>query len=263
MLGTLDCSPGRLEKARRPTKPPSNGGRAVRIELEIEVITTDFDRVRVVNLPERTDRRAEMIREFKALGVWGDPKIDFHPATRATIATPWRSKGEHGCFLSHLAVLEEAAKAGDSVLLLEDDCDFTLPARRDVPPVDVLWGGYSLEERHIEGAHCMGFSAEAAKRLVPYLRALLHHPSPAPVDGAYILFCRDNPDLKVLACSPMLAVQRPSTSDIAGPSTVGRSSLLQPIVTLGRGVKRALKRRINISGQGQQAFDQLVSRLKS
>jgi glycosyl transferase family 25 len=227
------------------------------------VITSNFDRVRVINLAERTDRRDDMIGEFKALGVWGDPKIAFHSATRAVAAAPWRSNGEHGCFLSHLEVIEEAAAAGESVLLLEDDCDFTSAAKGDLPRVDVLWGGYALHERHIEGAHCMGFSARAAKRLAPYLRALLDHPSPAPVDGAYILFCRDNPDLQVLACSPMLAVQRPSPSNIAGASAVGSSALLQPGVSIGRRVKRALKRRLNTRGQGQQAFDQLVDQLRT
>lgn len=226
------------------------------------MITDNFDRIRVINLAERTDRRNDMIGEFKALGVWGDPKIAFHPASRVESAAPWRSIGEHGCFLSHLAVIEEAAAADESVLLLEDDCDFTRAARDELPRVDVLWGGYVLRERHIEGAHCMGFSARAAKRLVPYLRALLEHPSPAPVDGAYILFCRDNPDLEVLACSPMLAVQRPSLSNIAGASAMGKNAVLQPGVSLGRRIKRALKRRWNIRGQGQQAFNQLVDRLR-
>lgn len=223
---------------------------------------SDFDRVRVINLPERTDRRAEMIGELTSLGLWGKANVEFSDATRTLSAAPWRSVGEHGCYLSHLEVLREAAAANESVLLLEDDCDFTSTARQEQPDVDVLWGGYVLRERHIEGAHCMGFSAAVVRRLVPYLTAWLDHPSPPPVDGAYILFCRDNPDVRVHACSPMLAVQRPSDSDIATRAGMHKQASLRPALLAVRSLKRALKRRLNLRGQGQAEFEQLVERLR-
>jgi glycosyl transferase family 25 len=225
------------------------------------LIIANFDRVRVINLRERSDRRMAMVREFRALGASNHAKIAFHDAVRPRTALPWRSIGEHGCFLSHLAVIKDAAEANESVLVLEDDCDFTRAAHRDLPVVDVLWGGYKLHEAHIEGAHCIGFSAKAARRLVPYLAELLNQTSPPPVDGAYILFCRDNPDLRVLACSPMLAVQRPSDSNIAASSRANHP-LLRSAVRATRPLKRALKRRINIQGQGQGAFEALINRLK-
>jgi glycosyl transferase family 25 len=226
------------------------------------LIITNFDRIRVINLRERSDRRMAMVREFQALGASNHPKLAFHEAVRTSTAGPWRSIGEHGCFLSHLAVIREAAEANESVLVLEDDCDFTRAAHGDLPVMDVLWGGYKLHETHIEGAHCIGFSAKAAKRLVPYLTALLDQTSPPPVDGAYILFCRDNPDLRVLACSPMLAVQRPSDSNIATSSRGNKCPLLRNVVKATRPLKRALKRRIHIQGEGQDAFEALINRLK-
>lgn len=205
-----------------------------------------------------------MVREFQAFGVWGRSEIAFSDAVRPASAAPWRSVGERGCYLSHLKVLSEAAEAQESILLLEDDCDFTRAARQIQPDVDILWGGYTLREHHIEGAHCIGFSARAAKRLVHYLSDWLDQPSPPPVDGAYILFCRDNPDIRVHACSPMLAVQRPSNSDIATrEEAAAGGALRQSTVTALRVAKRFLKRRINTRGQGQAAFEQLIERLKS
>ncbi|WP_152569429.1 MULTISPECIES: hypothetical protein [Sphingomonas] len=203
-----------------------------------------------------------MIGELSRIGLWGRPNVSFSDATRTAGAAPWRSIGEHGCYLSHLRVLSEAAEAEESVLLLEDDCDFTRAATSQQPDVDVLWGGYTLREKHIEGAHCVGFSARAAQRLVPYLTDWLDHPSPPPVDGAYILFLRDNPDLSVHACSPMLAVQRPSDSDIAGAFASGGNPALLPAIRVARAGKRFLKRRLNIQGQGQAAFEALVERLR-
>lgn len=223
---------------------------------------SDYDRVRVINLAERTDRRAEMIKELEFLGLWGKPHVAISNATRTTVAAPWRGIGEHGCYLSHLKVLSEAAEANESILVLEDDCDFTRAAKSEQPNADVLWGGYTLREKHIEGAHCIGFSARTVKRLTAYLTDWLDHPSPPPVDGAYILFCRDNPDLSVVACSPMLAVQRPSDSDIAGSAGRDGTAALRPAIAAARKGKRFLKRRFNTRGQGQEAFDQLVERLK-
>src|SRR5690242_11230903 len=115
----------------------------------------DYQRIRVINLPERKDRRKEMLAELARAGLGGDPRIAFTDAVKPDTFAPWRSKGERGCFLSHLTILEEAATANESVLILEDDCDFTRFAAERQPASDLLWGGYTLFPNYIVGSHCM------------------------------------------------------------------------------------------------------------
>jgi glycosyl transferase family 25 len=219
----------------------------------------EYQRIRVINLAERIDRRREMLAEFARVGLSGDPRIGFIDAIKSGTAAPWRSKGERGCFLSHLSALEEAADAGESVLILEDDCDFTRYATAKRTESDLLWGGYTILPDQIVGAHCMGFSAETAKRCSTYLKALLNHPDPPPVDGAYAWFCRDNADIRVNACDPMIAVQRPSFSVISGRRGLDRLVGARLLVTMFRRTKRLLKRRQTAGG----AFEPLRARLKA
>ena len=204
----------------------------------------EFQRIRVINLPERRDRKLEMQSELRRIGLGTDPRVDFFPAIRPDTIGNFRQIGEHGVFLSHLSILEE----GGSVLILEDDCDFTRSVREARPAADILWGGYVARELSIEGAHCMGFSAATVERVVPYLRHILARPDCPPIDGAYALFCRDNPDIAVNACNPPIAVQRPSDSDITPLPT---SKLL-------RRAKRPLKRLLMRSG----GFEEVRARLR-
>lgn len=102
-----------------------------------------YDRIRIINLADRKDRRAEMMRELRRIGLADDPRVAFFPGIRATEAKPWRRPGERGVFLGHLAILEEAAAAGASVLILEDDADFTPAASAvSLPERGIFYGGY-------------------------------------------------------------------------------------------------------------------------
>ena len=129
-----------------------------------------FDRIRIINLPSRPDRRREMEGELRRLGLLGDPRIEFVDGVVPENMAPFRTRGEKGVFLAHLNILGEAAAAGDSVLILEDDVDFTSAANEFGlrPGIDIAYGGYqatdssNLETSNIIGAHCMGFSARAA-----------------------------------------------------------------------------------------------------
>jgi glycosyl transferase family 25 len=202
-----------------------------------------YDRIRIINLASRPDRRRQMLGELRRVGLTDDPRVAFVEAARPATASPWRSVGERGCFESHLAILREAAGAGASVLILEDDADFTRSALEQQPATDVLWGGYGLfADDHIHGSHCMGFSAHAVARLVPFLEGLASHPSPPPIDGAYVWFRRANPDVRFHLCSPQVAVQRPSTSDVAGPRGLDRIPLARPLLMALRHIKRQRRR---------------------
>lgn len=218
----------------------------------------DYQRIRIINLPEREDRRREMRQELKRIGLNQDPRVKFFPAIRPADEGPFRAIGVHGVYLSHLAVLKEAAAAGESVLILEDDCDFTAAVGNPRPRSDLLWGGYVLFPAHIEGAHCMGFSAAITRRVATYLDELLKS-GPIDVDGAYIWFCRDHPDVVVDAPNPNIAVQRPSYSDIAGRRGLDRLGWAKPLINVARKIKRAGQR----NSLSKHSFEELVASLRA
>jgi hypothetical protein len=209
-----------------------------------------FDRIRIINLPLRPDRRAEMTGELRRLGLDGDPRVAFVDGVVVEDMSPWRSRGEKGVFLAHLGILRDAALAGESVLILEDDVDFTPAARtwNRAESCDIAYGGYeasdpaNLDASDIVGAHCMGFSARAVLALVPFLETLLDHPSPPPIDGAYVWFRRQTDGFVSEFAQPVVATQRPSMSDIAPRPKLDSVALLRGPVQLARRVKRGLTR---------------------
>ena len=211
-----------------------------------------FDRIRIINLPTRGDRRAEMAGELKRIGLAGDPRVMFVDGVivPANDMRPWRAPGEKGVFLAQLKVLREAASANESVLILEDDVDFTPAAETWVrgENVDIAYGGYlaadpdNLEISDIAGAHCIGFSARAAQALVPFLEQLFDHPSPPPIDGAYVWFRRQRDGFTTEFARPVVAVQRPSRSDITPKRKLDQISFLRGPVGAARRFKRGLQR---------------------
>ena len=215
-----------------------------------------FDRIRIINLRSRADRRREMAGELKRLGLKNDPRVEFFEAIAPADRGKWRTIGEHGCYLSHLAVLRQAALAGESILLLEDDCDFTDAAQTSDwgAGSDIFYGGFSaadhsnLQTCDMQGAHCMGFSKAAVAPLVEFLERQAAGDSPAPVDGAYVDFRRANPQLRTEFASPQIAIQRQSSSDIS-PGRFDRNKLSRFAVGLVRKLNRGHNRRRKMDGQ--------------
>ena len=235
-----------------------------------------FDRLYILNLPDRADRRTEMAGELALLGTgYDDPRVKLFPAVRPADAGGFPGIGAHGCFLSHLAMLREARDSGcHAILILEDDCDFTggidalLPPALDMLDVlgfDIFYGGYAVPDG-IGGAepsatplmladctsavrvtHFIGFGRTAIEALIPYLEAMLARPPGSPeggpmhVDGAYSWFRASRPDLSTWLARPQLGHQRPSRTDIAPPGALDR--LPGPLRALARKAKRAWKRR--------------------
>ena len=220
------------------------------------MIFDHYDRVRIVNLPERTDRRRDMEREFRKIGMGDSKKVEYFRAIRMTEPGPFRRVGSHGNFLGQLQILEEALAAGESVVILEDDCRFQ-PAIHDfepAPDTDILYGGYSgasdledLENATIIGSHFMGFSLRAIEKLVPFLRSLLDTSTeidpkivrsdfdPAirpPIDGSYVWFRRYHPELKTEFAD--LAHQRPSATDVGQRKWFDRMPVIRDLANLFR-----------------------------
>jgi glycosyl transferase family 25 len=209
-----------------------------------------FDRIRIINLPSRPDRRREMESELGKIGLGDDQRVRFVDGVTVDDKAPFRAGGEKGVFLAQLGIISEAAAADESVLILEDDIDFTAAAMNWCLPdgCDIVYGGYEasdpndLQSSDIVGAHCMGFSARAARALAPFLQGLLRHESPPPIDGAYVWFRRQHPDFRTEFAKPVIAVQRPSRSDIAAPKAFDRIPLLRGPVGTARRIKRKFQR---------------------
>ena len=224
-----------------------------------------FERIRIVNLAHRTDRRAEMDEQLRRVGLQDDPRVAFFEAVQGQTEGLFYSKGAYGVFLSQRTILDEAAVAGQSVLILEDDCDF-LPGAADFElnaGVDVFYGGYhasdpqNLHNSPIIGAHFMGFSARAAKAASAYLADYLnedfppdpesarepdYNPNKRPgVDGAYVWFRRAHPDLKTQFAQ--IGVQRPSRTDIGRTAWFDRVPVVRNLAGAARRLRRVLGKR--------------------
>lgn len=209
-----------------------------------------FDRIRIINLPSRPDRRAEMLRELRRVGLGDDPRVQFVDGILVEDKAPWRAPGEKGVFLAQLGIITDAASAGESVLILEDDVDFTPAAVSWGRPdeCDIAYGGYfpadpnDLQSTDIIGAHCIGFSARAVHALAPFLSDLLNHQSPPPIDGAYVWFRRQREGFRTEFAEPVVAVQRPSRSDITPAHRYDKIAVLKGPMAGARRLKRFLQR---------------------
>ena len=209
-----------------------------------------FDRIRIINLPERRDRRRDMERELAGVGLASDPRVSFFPAVRPADAGDFTSIGAHGVYRSQHAILREAAEANQSVLILEDDCDFT-PAARGYDfgeGWDIFYGGYyakdpaNLAASDIIGAHMMGFSAAGARLVCAYLDSLRYEGVHPPIDAAYIWFRRTHPEVATRFAIPPLGIQRSSRSDIVDPRFYDRLPLLAPAASFARRLLRQMRR---------------------
>jgi len=85
-----------------------------------------FDRVYVINLTSRQDRRDEMTQQLREIGrEFGTQNIHLFEASRPDGPGAFPSLGARGCFLSHLRILQDASAQGyGRILILEDDLNF-------------------------------------------------------------------------------------------------------------------------------------------
>lgn len=202
-----------------------------------------FDRIRIINLPHRKDRRREMEDQLAKAGLLHDPRVEFFNACIEAADARFYSAGAKGAFKSHMEIIHEAAVAGESVLILEDDCDFAGNLDQELPANwDVFYGGYEATslpfnpaESDIVGAHCMGFNKRVLPRLQTWLRlGAWKSDNPAPIDGEYVRFRRANSDLATVFAEPQIAVQRASRTDIGKQRWFDRTPILRSLAGLTR-----------------------------
>ncbi|SEP15338.1 Glycosyltransferase family 25 (LPS biosynthesis protein) [Salinihabitans flavidus] len=240
-----------------------------------EALHSVFDRIYVINLPERSDRRAELERQFRHVDLsLQDQFVTVFPAVRPDTPGNFPEVGIRGCFESHLGILEQAVGSGARhVLIMEDDADFSadfgerfplMAAKLQEREWDVFFG-HRNETYHAKApqgdatlddiapddgirlTHFIALSQRAARLAVPYLRGVASRPHDHPdggamhVDAAYNWFRRTHPELVTLAPHYPVAVQRPSRSDIHRGKWFDRIEPLRPVVSALRRLKSALR----------------------
>jgi glycosyl transferase, family 25 len=239
-------------------------------------LTQLFGQAYVINLATRTDRRGEMTGELRKVGLsWEDPGVTLFAAARPSELKGFHTLGAHGCYLSHVGVLERAIAEGrDTVLILEDDCSFTSGFAVRLPALSaalhgadwsVFYGGclfYGAQEPPVQPgreivevapeqplwtSHCMALRGEALRQLPGYLRAILARPSGHPdggvmdVDGAYCWFRRQHPQFKTFVASPAFAYQRSSRTDVSPLKWHDRLPLVRDMARVGRRLRNRLR----------------------
>jgi hypothetical protein len=224
-----------------------------------------FDRICIINLPQRRDRRRAVTREMRRQGVTVDGvRVRFFDAMRPEGPGDFPSTGAHGCYLSHLQVLRQARADGvQRLLVLEDDVMFSADMALGRTLADGLHpGGWHLAypghaqpakpgplrwqatSEPLVCAHCYAVNGPALDLVVTHLEACLGRPAGHPlggamhVDGALTLMRQQQPMLVTLLASRSLAGQRSSRSDIIGPSWLDRL----PLAGLLRSAKNQWRR---------------------
>ncbi len=228
-----------------------------------------FDRIYVINLPQRSDRLLETLRELHRNGLAvNDPRLHIFAAIRPQDAGPFASIGARGCYLSHLAVIREAMEAKlKNVLILEDDVslhqfsqipqghllqtimqgdwDFAyLGHHQDLAngtnPALAQAARWQLFDGPVACAHCYALNQRVLPALVDYLSACLEREigdpfgGPIHVDGALAMFRQRQSSCCTLLASPSLAGQRSSRSDIYPTRWFDRWPVVRNAVALYR-----------------------------
>jgi hypothetical protein len=226
-----------------------------------------FDFVRIINLPDRTDRRRDTQAELKRFGLPVDDKrVRFLTAIRPESSEGFSSIGARGCYLSHLSGLREAREhQAERALILEDDIAFNHSFQMDPQRLaseihqadwDMLWLGHTLPERGAKSivpatpdlnlltAHCYAIHRRSLSFVIEALEKILSrspgHPEGGPMhlDGAYSTIRKQNPNLRTLVIHPSLAGQRPSRTDIHPLKWFDRVPALRETINWTRRLRR-------------------------
>lgn len=227
------------------------------------------DRIFVINLPERADRRREVRAQFTGAG-WDpdDPEISYFDAVKPDSLGEFPSIGAHGCFMSHLGILQQASDHGlNAIAIFEDDLDFAGDFAERLGDVEaalantdwkIFYGGYEAPtpppakgpvtpagpEVTLRTTHFICLRGEAIPLARDYLTAMAGRPAgsaeggPMHVDGAYQWFRRAYPQFECYMATPPLGVQRSSKSDIAPLRWFDKTPLIKDAVGALRKLKR-------------------------
>jgi glycosyl transferase family 25 len=238
-----------------------------------------FDASYLINLPERVDRRKAVSAEFSRIG-WrfgqSPGAVEIFPAIKPDAPGGFPSIGVRGCFLSHFECLKRAHENQcSSVLVMEDDLTLSPSISRLTPVLlstlqttgwDFIFLGHyftgeivyaesqadkinlSAAPDEVRGTHFYCVSNSVLPRLLQHLERIANgragdqEGGPMPIDGAFNIFRRRNPDVRAFIVTPQLGWQRFSPSDIS-PSQFDRIGWLRHVMRLYRSLKNTAQRR--------------------
>lgn len=236
-----------------------------------------FDRVYIINLKSRADRREEMADQLARIGLsFNSPNVQLWEASRPAEAAGFTSVGTHGCFMSHLRVLRDARDRGlKSVLILEDDFNFSPDFLTLMPQVQrqlsrsvwgMFYGCYTLYGEppalsegacaQVEPRVALGTTACVAvhglwlQPLIDYLEAMLRRPAgdpaggPMHVDGAYCWFRAHHPNADTFIANQPLGYQRSSQTDVHVLPWFDRVQPVASVVALLRKLRNRMRRQL-------------------
>ena len=233
-----------------------------------------FDRVFVINLPSRHDRRREMDQQLRRIGLsLQSPLVELFAAIRPEQKGEFESIGARGCFLSHLDVLRIARERGYArILVFEDDVNFAPHFGEHIDgciaalkrePWDLFYGGYRLHrptalakpltllppDDDVLLTHFVALSARALDAAIDYFSKVLARPNghplggPMHVDGAYGWMRRTHRELICRLAVPQLGSQRRSRTDIQALRWFDRIAGIREAVATTRAFRNAIAER--------------------
>lgn len=230
-----------------------------------------FGAAYLLNLPERTDRLRDAMRQLCTINAEATHLVHVMPGMRSTEAHGFPSAGAYGCFQGHLSMLRAARDTGvSSALLLEDDIRFLPELAGDWAAIaralttepwgivhlgfDLRYDGTAVTPSTTNGvlvqssgpwmlAHCYAVNGPVLPDLIAFLEALERRqagdPNGGPMhyDGALFHFCQAHPEHVRLRPVRPLAGQRSSPSDIAGTQWFDRNPLTRALADMLRSLR--------------------------
>jgi hypothetical protein len=235
------------------TKPGSR-------RVMINALRQYFDRIYIVNLPGRSDRRREILAHLN--------EVHLFPGVRPRKRAGFRNRGVRGCFLSHFKILQEIDRLKlSNALIMEDDLEISplllraqdrLMTNLDGTKWHIVFFGHFVPdcssgevrmERYtgtVLGTHFYGVNRPAVEPLCMFLEELLARPpshpcgGPMSYDGALSSFRSSHPRFVTLISRPSLGAQRSSRSDLS-PRWFDRIPLIRNAANRARQYLRTRK----------------------
>jgi glycosyl transferase, family 25 len=226
-----------------------------------------FDRLAIINLPDRDDRRRALTKELSRIGIdFDSPKVTIPNPPMPKTPNGFASRGVYGSYLSHVEIIEKAYRDGlDTVWVLEDDAIFSRKFRSEQQRLiarrlrdhewDLCFIGHTVHKELPDSptgllrfsgpfiwAHSYAVHRRIMPRLIEYLRLNEHREAGHPeggkmyIDAAFFFFRQQNPDAICIVSSPCLSVQKGSPSSL-NPSRYDRYSGSRFLVNLARAMR--------------------------
>ncbi len=226
-----------------------------------------FDRLAIINLPDRDDRRRALTKELSRIGIDIDsPKVTIPDPPMPKTPNGFHSRGVYGSYLSHVEIIEKAYRDGlDTVLVLEDDAIFSRRFRNQQQAIaghlhdhewDLCFIGHTVHKKLPDSptgllrfsgpfiwAHSYAVHRRVMPRLIEYLRQNEQRENGHPeggkmyIDAAFFFFRQLNPDVICIVSSPCLSVQKGSPSSLNPNSLYQRNSGVRFAMNLGRAMR--------------------------